>query len=387
MKLSAILVSVNLVAAMPVAANAAENAMSDKAAWLKKSMAAMETTKKAATRKISLSDAGVAPAKTIKLRAFVPNRRLPSERDMTALTPRMDSAPALMAQKPVMGTDYEKPLAGGVSAYTFDAPSAAATRRVASQIAPAQRAIPGRAPALPGQFAARTSMAPAIPVIPEPPSADYPSYMDLKPPAAKANRVAPAGLQPERMLKQAGALLVQAPVLTPDERTLVKELVNLNQPGRSGNFIDVQGGRPVEVPAEPQAEMEGAPEAPVQQHADLGPPPFPLNLLPQDKLQEFVGRRKQQKIATHPVYFGSWHKPVAQIQQRPALPYAGFQTHMQSQRILASNYAQYAPVAASHSSGGHKRARRQSEAHHTSVSHPYVATYPAYQTVNRVSSF
>lgn len=83
MKLSAILVSVNIVATVPVAAQAAEEAVSDKAEWLKQNLAAIDKTGKAASSKISLSDPGVsARAKGTKLRPFMANRKLPSKRDV-----------------------------------------------------------------------------------------------------------------------------------------------------------------------------------------------------------------------------------------------------------------------------------------------------------------
>src|SRR5262245_3290330 len=123
MKLSAaILVSVNLVAAMPAACQAADGTVSDKAEWLKSNLAAMESAPKQEPvrpelRKVSLSDAGLArqPVKGApRVKAFVANRRLPSRRELYA------SMPTLTAQQPTMGQLQDPsgaPLSGQVSAY------------------------------------------------------------------------------------------------------------------------------------------------------------------------------------------------------------------------------------------------------------------------------
>src|SRR5262249_22172118 len=83
MKLSAILVSVNIAATVPIAAQAAEEAVSDKADWLKQNLASIDKTGKTEKSRISLSVSDVsARTSTIKLRPFVANRKLPSKRDI-----------------------------------------------------------------------------------------------------------------------------------------------------------------------------------------------------------------------------------------------------------------------------------------------------------------
>ncbi len=393
MKFSAILFSVNLVAVtMPLAAQAAEEAVSDKADWLKKSIAAIETTRKPSSRKVSLSDPGITTvaAKAQKLRPFVANRKLPSAHDLelSALRPRLDTsiAPTLTAQQPTLGVT-DKPLAAQISAYAIES-SYNDARRATAPLPAAPRAVPGHQPSLPGQVAARRTSAPVIPVIPEPPvtAAAPPAYMNLQPPGAPKLSRLPASIQPERLLKQAGALLVQAPALSPDERHLVDELVELNKPGHSKDFIDVQSGQPVVVPSAAE-DMPAAPQAPVAGESEIGPPPFPLNLLPQDQLKEFVGRRKQQKLSAPHVYFGSWHRQIS-AQAPAALPYAGFQTHLACRRILANNYSQYASrIGYPQSNAASRKAKKSANNHYSPVSHSAIAVYPSYENVNRVSMF
>src|SRR5262249_1963539 len=111
-----------------------------------------------------------------------------------------------------------------------------------------------------------------------------------------------------KVIKQTGALLVQAPVLTPDEQSMLDELVLLNRPGKSAGFQDLPGSS---ANSPESFEAMPAPAQPIETtHArpDIGPPPFPLNLLPEDQLKEFIRGRRNNQVAAPPSYFGSWHK-------------------------------------------------------------------------------
>jgi hypothetical protein len=69
-----------------------------------------------------------------------------------------------------------------------------------------------------------------------------------------------------------------------------------------------------------------------------GPPPFPLNLLPEATLKQLIkslagNNRCHNSGNTQAVAFGSWHNPYAlnkvpSSYQHNALPYAGFQSHL-----------------------------------------------------------
>jgi hypothetical protein len=190
----------------------------------------------------------------------------------------------------------------------------------------------------------------------------------------------PHNLQGERLIKHAGALLVQAPVLTPDQRAVVEQLLELNKPGRSNDFIDIQGGQPVAVPQEINAYEGMELPVPSRAHAEptAGPPPFPLNMLPEAALKDFVGR-KRASVSAPPAYFGSWRQQGASRN----LPYAGFSSHIGSRQILATHFSQHSPVIK-------KPIRRQASKVYRQAAmppQPTIATYGPYEGHGRVSMF
>lgn len=396
MKLSAIFVSVNIVAALPVAAQAADEAVSDKAEWLKKNLAALDSTKKPEGRKSSLSDAGVTVSiRGAHLRPFVPNRKLPSRKDLEwqlqAQQARLDdrrlSAQAIVAQQ-------TSPLSGQIA--VFGAPpepnpygqipaslSPQKEKVARSGPRPAPRAIPGQTPQLPGQVAFLPGSSASMPFF-NPQSQSPPREETLSKP--NANLAAPnnfsmserpassnlfrgAGeLRPgEHIVRQSGALLVQAPVLTPDEQQMADQLLELNRPGRSQQFVDLPG---TQMPVVQQQPGAGAPSG-----ADPGPPPFPLNMLPEDALKQLVGRGRPH-IDAPPCYFGSWHKAGGLVT-------SGFHSNICSRRITGKYFGHYAPMAG-HGNGfklGQARRRRIEYAANAGAQ-PYqtqtVAMYPPY---------
>ena len=74
-----------------------------------------------------------------------------------------------------------------------------------------------------------------------------------------------------------------------------------------------------------------------------GPPPFPLNLLPEASLKQIIKNLagKNYSHNTPKVAFGSWHSgiPLTNASNNKAanLPYAGFQSHLTSQKINKKN--------------------------------------------------
>jgi hypothetical protein len=399
MKLSAILVSVNIVAAAPLAANATE-AVSDKADWLKKNLAAIsrQSGARAEQRKLSID----APLPKKKLRAFVPGRKLPSARDLSMQYARYDTAPqpSLVAQQPVLAETY--PLSAQIYAYgpppVPAAPQPAAMSSVAprpvqrprAQVTP--RAVPYRVPTLPGQIAA--SRTPSIPVIPEPPALRRSPAQDYIEQNYRQASAMPQTPPPQPMKPPVVARAV--PALAPDAQQMLDQLVELNAPGRSKSFIDIQNGQQVAMPA-PESNMsayEGmSPMAPAQQmqapvaasRPDIGPPPFPLNMLPPDALQDLVGRRSRARthIATQPVYFGSWHK-ASGLAAGQRLPYAGFHSQIHNRKVSGSHFAPY--IAPGHTAPRH-HARASAPIRHSAPPQPTIAVYAPYENISRVSMF
>lgn len=367
-------------------AQAAEQAVSDKVDWLKQNLAAVGETPKAPARKISLSEM---PARTNgkKLRPFMPGRPLPRERDMQAQRARYDNSlmaaqnAGLVAQQPMMG-QVDGPLTAQISAYSMPLSQPVVRRPVSPRLPAAPRAVPGHIPTLPGQVAA-SPLSPGAQRIPEPPPPPPPVtvYAPSTVPQPIRPQAVPQNLQAERIVKHAGALLVQAPVLTPDQRAMVEQLIELNRPGNNANaFIDIQNGQQVVIPQDTSS-LDVPVEVPQQRmHAEstAGPPPFPLNLLPEATLKDFVGR-KRAAVSAPPAYFGSWH----QSGHSRNLPYAGFASHMGSRQILATHFSQRSPVVKKPIQRGASKKYRQAAI----APMPTVATYGPYEGHGRVSMF
>jgi hypothetical protein len=334
MKLSAIFVSVNIAATIPLvaqgAAQAAEEAKSDRADWLKSSLASMDqpppSIKQVArigNKKLSLS----APAAVekpnaiisngVKLQPFVPNRKLPSQRELdlqlVAQTPKLaQETQPLSAQvceyysAPQQAYQVPKPNMSGIATYG----STGYIRETS------QRVVPSQVVATPGQIRVtrRRSVKPVIHTI-----AEEEAQTAQAPPNRQEIEQWLDQPQPgERVIKQSGALLVQAPVIAPDEQAIIDKMV------------DNVNARPAETAGE-------AP--PGEGQSTAGPPPFPLNMLPQDSLKQLIGGRKHRRTDAPPAYFGSWHPATVPTN----LPPAGFHTNIRPKSLSAANYGHYAP--------------------------------------------
>lgn len=364
MKLSAILVSVNLVAVLPVAARAAEETVSDKAAWLKQNLVPVEATRKNGLRKVSLSDAGV--TKPVSLRPFMRNRHLPSQRELMEQTARFDNMPSSKAMLvPQMG-QTDQPLSGQIAAYELSVPepamsapvmAAPAARRAPRRAtrAPMPRSVAGQIPVMPGQILPQSNQENIVPVIPEPlplPGSivSVPAAMPARPP-----------------------IQAQAPVLSPQERAMMQALVELNQPGKTNEFRDLPGM---------QSAGSMTPEAPMDSNypyapnpAMAGQAPFPLSLLPPAALQGLLGHRGVPNAPR--ATFGSWHQPM----KVSGLPYGGFQTHIVRGRVNTGSFHENAqPRQRKHAPV------KRSAVHPANVIVP-TAMYPAYYSNSRTGSF
>lgn len=341
MKFSAILVSLSLPLAAQSAAQAEDAGTAD---FLKSSLSTATAPAKAQKSKIVLTalrpqTAEVKTAYGVKLRPFVPNRKLPSKRDLElellSQTPRM-AAPqqtSLSGQISEFGAQSmtEMPRAYDRSISTYDAATLnryAAPRLTANQVI----ATPGQVRVnrqVRKQVARPMSFQPQV-------AANTQSNDWLGQPRAG-----------ERMIRQGGALLAQAPASIPSEERLADlgypTAEDLSTPPAP---VPSSSGNDIIRPAQMQMQMES--------QQGPGPAPFPLSLLPQDQLKSLMRSRvKTNQPAPPPSYFGSWHGP----QTSRNLPPGGFQTHMQSHgfaapQASAANYSHFAPRPTKHHASG-----------------------------------
>lgn len=344
MKLSLILVSVNIAATLPIAAagvaSAADQAKSDKADWLKSSLAQMDATptQKSGLRARALSlsvpsdTAGTVRPRSVKLRPFVPGRKLPSQHDLdvqfiaqNAKYASVRQAPELIEQTAMMAPSAE-PLSGRVQEiYPAAQHSVATYGNVGYVKQSSSRVVPGQVPSAPGQIrqfkgAKRTKYVPTQqnqitqptrPVqMPEEQAwtADYPTLgtsISQQQPSLNSSPFQPSQsmqrfAQPTQMQSSSP---FTSPGITPDEQSIIDRMV-------------------AQTHARNQA-AEGSQSANLSSAA--GPPPFPLNLLPADSLKSIISgmHRSPQNAQAPSSYFGSWHGNA----QHSNLSAGGFQLH------------------------------------------------------------
>ncbi|MBS1955329.1 MAG: hypothetical protein JST89_14185 [Cyanobacteria bacterium SZAS-4] len=369
MKFSAILVSLSLPLAAQSAAQAEDAGTAD---FLKASLStATAPANKAQKPRIVLQalsprTAEVKTAYGVKLRPFVPNRKLPSKRDLElellSQTPRMAAPPqtSLSGQISEFGAQSmtEMPRSYDRSISTYDA---ATLNRYAAPRVTANQVL-----ATPGQV--RVNRQVRKPVA---------RPMSFQPQVATSTQSNDWLGQPragERMIRQGGALLAQAPAAIPSEERLAdlgypsaEEIATPPAPVPSSSGNDII--RPPQV--QQQLESQSGP----------GPAPFPLSLLGQDQLKSLMRSRvRTNQPAPPPSYFGSWHGP----QTSHNLPPGGFQTHMQSHgfaapQASAANYSHFAPRPTKHHSpAGAGRANMMQAAAQKPHQEMRIAVYPPY---------
>jgi hypothetical protein len=297
-------------------------------------------------------------ANGVRLRPFVANRKLPSARDLEMA--------ALRAQQPVLSTQY---LSGQVSSNY--APETSALPPAYAGLVPTA-AYPAPQPVfndpespnpfspssyssalsgLPVRAAARMSARKPVlrqaqmargPRVGQPVPANIPTFasapQQMPIPVNQVAAVSPAAVLPtvfppqtpqsaqdwlnqqnsangEQALSQSGALLVQAPVLAPNDQAVLDRLAELtNQQDMSSLKSNIMGQQIGEDP---------------------GPAPFPLNLLPQDSLMQLMRRGGTHTHAPR-VSFGSWHQGAG----GQVLPQAGFRTYMGSRGFSTGRIVQ-----------------------------------------------
>jgi hypothetical protein len=345
MKLSAIFMSINIAATVPVAAYASGQAedgtvKSSSADWLKSSIADTGTTKAATLRKFSLSDSDT--PRLPKLRAFDPNRKLPHKKDLEA---------SLMAQTPQMAQDPSSPLSGEVSG-NFAPTSSPYASSLGSQNASSS------------QFLDRQSHS----------TKSSAHTAAKKSPMQMANEWIAGRNKTANNPTPDSEPIDNTPVIAQDESVLrLLDPANLPHGNSSDATIALEQN---------MAKLDAS---------NIGPPPFPLNLLPEDSLKQLVANPSARaKIDAPKAYFGSWR------QGSHALSPAGFHTYMHSNSPQVATYGQYAPrtyLAYAPAKSGPTNSTRTSArstknnkhnaqtAHQKSSSQPInVAVYPSYSS-------
>jgi hypothetical protein len=349
MKVSAVLVGVNVAATLSVAGQHPALAQdqtptSGTAAFLKSSIAPAPVSLSAApalslspgAAKVSLSSPrSVATRKAlaqnhgVKLREFVPNRRLPSKHDIESAS--------MAAQSPEIDNSYQPTtLDGGVAEYspyymsgeTQDVPMSPRAKyavkqqqkktnserlhnaaKVASsfvrQVAP--RAVPGGMPAVPGSVGfpcAETSFN----------NLQNPMPMHREVPQHPMMQQMPRPQMPMQFAQQQFSPAPQAPVqpprLSPQEQLEMNKLVD--------SACLEQGINP-HAPG-----IQGNPDL----YSRVGPPPFPLSLIPEDTMKGFLkgARNRKSPIAGSGLSMASGGGVGMGSTQH--LPAAGFHTYM-----------------------------------------------------------
>ena len=135
-----------------------------------------------------------------------------------------------------------------------------------------------------------------------------------------------------------------------------------SSPAWMANSKNLQVVAPEVKSAEEQAEISRAvqtinpasfEEQAAARQGTAGPPPFPLNLLPEQSLKQLLGAKSAppagatatvnapRKINAPPSFFGSWHgsMPTAKAGPSSHLASSGFQSHMQSKGFAMPAHA------------------------------------------------
>ncbi len=306
-------------------------------------------------------------AGSVKLRPFVPGRKLPSRSELQAQMPQLDNSSqpnlsatinesSFAAQTAQNDSNYSAP---GYNSYRSQQINTAQNRNRLRQAADcvagfqrknAARSVPGQSPSTPGQVGF-------------PCAQQAVAHM----PASKA---APSEAEWTQMARNAA----------------------------NGSTTESEAEQMASLQAEFAASQP-------QSHATAGPAPFPLSLIPEASLKQLIGSTAKtapagggssnsihaQKAMT-PSYFGSWHgsqHAPAQGHAHSNLQPSGFHTYLAGtgnsaarggRVVSASAFKSYAPMA--------YKATRRSAPHiaamvkKTAVSHaaPVIATYGTYHS-------
>jgi hypothetical protein len=364
MKFSVLLVSVNIAATLPLAvagsALANDGASSDKVDWLKSSLASLDTSasqKKPRARKISYSQPTpdingklVLHSNGVRLRPFVPGRKLPTQHDLdvqfiaqtaklaaeespnlSAMTPRMAPGP-LTGQ---VSDSYATPFNASVDTYGSVGYVKQSTSRVA----------PGQIPAVQGQIRQFRSPAKRNTYVSQPvraldqseiASQPQPFRMTMPPvipasPMQQALQMPPPAMPLAPTTPEPGQS--QQVGLSPEEQAIIDRM-EANAQAR-GAAIEMNGQESATMPT---------------MGSSAGPPPFPLNLLPQDSLKSMIGGMHHSHTSVPQAYFGSWHG-----NSMASLPTGSFHSY--------AGHSAPKHAAAPHAAGAHSATHSKASVH------------------------
>lgn len=344
MKLFKLLVSVNFAAVLPIVAQSAgqatETAISDKADWIKDNLVALEKAKEPfklryqkatpAKSETKLTDdaLGLTTTRQLKqLRPFLANRRLPTEKELER---------GLIAQTPRLAIDPSTPLNGKVATYYNGANYDSGY----SSAAPAKFASAAGQNKQFSQLAHRFAKAAATAgsAIPKSQS-DYQTSSTFNPndyPSAQELNGHQSSVPPQ----------LGFPLMRQAERHLYEQPQDTAEANADQAIIDKY------------AQMEFGGDDPSSGGANLsassgtsaGPPPFPLNLLPQSSLKQLVrGMARPTKLNGPQPYFGCWHGGQGSTRQFMTprnLPQAGFHSYIRGNGFPRyQSFALRSPVA------------------------------------------
>jgi len=346
MKLSSVvLLSVNLVAASQVAANAA-----DTASFLQDALTPSAASAKSAPRPAARPVAKKRASKTsyvamtpvmdgVKCRPFMPGRYLPSESELEARKEAerarreaMSFAPADVLTGRVAATNdlsNMSAMAAPAASYAMSRPAnqdymhkvqgiVQKVKEAAKGYSLAHtRSVPGMNPVMPGQFAQNSGASAAMPRIPEPQRATMPLNVP-QPPVARSM---PVQVPQAPQHVAASAPVVPLPSLSKWDNAQLDKLIDNNMP--ENVYANVNGD---------MRASQGNPGV-----SGAGPTPYPLNS---------INRRGVQTIGAQ-ARFGSWHGG------HENLPQSSFQSYMPVH--MAGPMA----VKINHYSGGSKKTGRQ----------------------------
>ncbi|MBX9879876.1 MAG: hypothetical protein K2Y22_15570 [Candidatus Obscuribacterales bacterium] len=299
-------------------ASQADEAVSDKADWLKKSLASVGDTQEAPAATLTIADIPAPAKRKRNLRAFMANRPLPRKSDLSSVARLGVEDESLSTQIPVglssskmVVVEDKTPIAGQVSlnSQAISNPENFALKAITTTFTHFnnQRTAVKTAKKLAGQG-----------IVPEPPKA-----------AARQNANALVSSLPNSVLNDVDIVGNKTDSISSKERQLIDKLT---EEMKSGD-VDITSDNVETYSADSVSELQEQAQ-PVTTSA--GPAPFPLNLLPQQALKGLIAGSKRTPIATRPVGFGSWHNLAqggASTAARAALQPAGFVSHMRNAAV------------------------------------------------------
>jgi hypothetical protein len=322
MKLSAIIMSVNIAATLPIAmqsaAQASEEANSPTAKWLKSNLKTLDARPKpsitAARRKFSIDTSAKLNSQSVvcdsnnqlivngvRLRPFMPGRKLPHRSDLQT---NFLEQQAKLAQEPsplsgVVSEDCAVPgvdITSGVTKYKFNNP----------YVTKAPRVVPNEK-----QVIARKSSQ-----------------------GLKRKREPIQDQQPVEQNSQESNQGIDTPSQWMANEQNFKSLTPPSSSFQDRALIQnaLQNIDPKVFDDQVTAQSMGS----------AGPPPFPLNLLPQQSLKQFVsgGRTQARKLSAPPSFFGAWHGDnliARNFASTSGLPEAGFQSNLRVKSFAHSH--------------------------------------------------